>query len=213
MGSRAGFTEDENAFLRAAWPDKAQTIANLQLALDRSRSGIQGQARRLNLGPKPHNKVNPHGKSWTAEREAVLRGLANGQKSWRAIALEMGVSKNTVLCKAIRLGLHTKVGRQLKRQTTVKPKIQTYGHDKGREAKPSQGRKDAFLPLLGSSPRLWTEREPGQCKWPVGGEGADMLMCCQRASNNRYCASHEAMATRQSQPSSAPQNYIRRRAA
>lgn len=53
-------------------------------------------------------------------------------------------------------------------------------------------KSDAFAPLPGSTPRVWTERPFGGCSWPVGGEGADMLACCEPVHAYGWCQAHVA---------------------
>jgi GcrA cell cycle regulator len=36
----------------------------------------------------------------------------------------------------------------------------------------------------------WLEREPGECNWPVSGEGADTRYCCQPILKGSWCKSH-----------------------
>lgn len=78
-------------------------------------------------------------------------------------------------------------------------------------------RANAFKPIPFSEPRIWTERPKGGCKWPVGGEGADMLMCCRPAAGATYCGIHQAIAYRAPAPQPiarlAVPSAIRRRAA
>jgi GcrA cell cycle regulator len=62
---------------------------------------------------------------------------------------------------------------------------------------PFQGvdRARAFEPLEGSNPRPWTEREWGECAWPVDG-GADVqLSCCEPGFAKGWCKSHFRIGT------------------
>lgn len=45
--------------------------------------------------------------------------------------------------------------------------------------------------VAGSHPRHWTEREPGQCAWPIG-DGADLHSCCGaiHTEGASYCDAH-----------------------
>lgn len=45
---------------------------------------------------------------------------------------------------------------------------------------------EAFTPLFGSTPKPWTEREPGQCNWPVG----ESLSCCNQVLHHGWCEAH-----------------------
>lgn len=54
----------------------------------------------------------------------------------------------------------------------------------------------AFEPLPGSTPLPIMDRPSRGCKWPVGGEGADMLVCCElRVDDGPYCAHHAERGT------------------
>lgn len=59
-------------------------------------------------------------------------------------------------------------------------------------AAPDPGK--AFTPLPGTQPRLWTERPFMACAWPVGGDGADTLSCCEPTDGRSYCAKHARIA-------------------
>lgn len=63
-----------------------------------------------------------------------------------------------------------------------------------------QARAEAFAPLPGSTPRIWTERPFMGCAWPVGGEGADTLSCCEPTGGKSYCAQHAKRAFVASRP-------------
>lgn len=41
-----------------------------------------------------------------------------------------------------------------------------------------------------SAPRPWKERAPGQCAWPVAGEGEHVLSCCAPSGRDSYCPAH-----------------------
>jgi hypothetical protein len=78
------------------------------------------------------------------------------------------------------------------------------------EGQPSPWRVAAFLPLPGSRPRSWLSREPFECAFPVGGEGAAMLACClPRRSGGPYCARHHAIAYRPAPQLTGPAEHDR----
>ena len=41
-----------------------------------------------------------------------------------------------------------------------------------------------------SRPRPWMDREPGECAWPVSGEGEYILSCCAPSGRRTYCDEH-----------------------
>ena len=40
------------------------------------------------------------------------------------------------------------------------------------------------------SPRPWLSREDNECAYPVAGDGAMVLSCCNRAGRSGYCQAH-----------------------
>jgi hypothetical protein len=42
------------------------------------------------------------------------------------------------------------------------------------------------------SARLWLERGPGECAFPVGGDGRLILSCCRPCGAATYCDEHAA---------------------
>jgi hypothetical protein len=47
---------------------------------------------------------------------------------------------------------------------------------------------------LAAAPRPWLTRAPGECAFPVGGEGAAVRSCCNPSGMATYCPAHaEAM--------------------
>lgn len=59
----------------------------------------------------------------------------------------------------------------------------------------SPWREAAFEALSGTVPRPWLSREFGECAFPVGGEGGDLVSCCAPTRpRSGYCAAHHAIA-------------------
>jgi GcrA cell cycle regulator len=68
-------------------------------------------------------------------------------------------------------------------------------------------REHAFQPIPGSKPMPYLERPAKGCRWPVGGEGAEMLACCEdRQGESIYCAAHRKLGT---QPTSSAKELAR----
>jgi hypothetical protein len=40
------------------------------------------------------------------------------------------------------------------------------------------------------APRPWLTRNPGECAFPVAGEGVATLACCNPCGGRTYCAAH-----------------------
>lgn len=161
--------------------------------------------------------------AWTPERVEKLKALVKDGLSASQIAkLLGGVTRNAVIGKAHRLGCGPMGGVKASAPTRYQrpPKLRS---PKGvmvlaRQGGPTQrnpaenkranikanaevretpaadvlARARAFLPLDGCAPVQFGAHG---CRWPVGGEGADMLQCgAKRADGKSYCAEHSAVA-------------------
>jgi hypothetical protein len=47
-----------------------------------------------------------------------------------------------------------------------------------------------WMTARGVRPRPWLQRAPGECAYPVAGEGAQVISCCQPVERGDYCAGH-----------------------
>jgi hypothetical protein len=62
--------------------------------------------------------------------------------------------------------------------------------------------RSAYPPAVSPAPRPWLSRAPGECAFPVAGEGVSTLACCNPSGARSYCAAHRR-AMRGPQMSSA----------
>jgi hypothetical protein len=49
-------------------------------------------------------------------------------------------------------------------------------------------------------PRPWLTREPGECAFPIDGDGRDTRSCCNPCGAQIYCSAHRRIARRRSTP-------------
>ena len=161
--------------------------------------------------------------TWTPERDEALKKLwLSGMSAAQvARALDIGVSRNAVIGRIYRLQAN---GRLIARtnpsaprprrgmeatprpppqpkQHRAKPVLKVVGStvfERPPEPPPKAipPRHDAFAPIPGYAARPWVERGADECKWPVGGTGADTLACCAPVmeTGRPYCAEHHARA-------------------
>lgn len=159
---------------------------------------------------------------WSDERTERLTKLWDEGLSGSQIARDLGgVSRNAVIGKVHRLNLAGRkepsapTAARVPRAPSVRitPQINSgLGRRKAPDlrlagmgtvfAEPANPRPpranlsvSAFDPLPGSAPLPWGERRSGLCCWPVGGEGADMLACCEPVHARGWCGSHFARGT------------------
>jgi GcrA cell cycle regulator len=115
---------------------------------------------------------------WTAEQDAAIHA-GWGKKFARAIAIELGVTKNAVIGRAKRLGM-PKVFRQPECPKVIRERRIT----RPIEAPVYAG---AFnIPFL--------DRERNQCVFPTEGEGCKMLVCGLQTHDQPYCPHHCSIA-------------------
>lgn len=69
----------------------------------------------------------------------------------------------------------------------------------------SPWRETAFAPLMGTAPRPWLSRDAGECAFPVGGDGEQLLSCCAPTTKrSAYCACHHRIVFRPGGPVTLP---------
>ncbi len=154
---------------------------------------------------------------WSLEREQVLTLWWSRGRSASEIGHELNVSRNAVLGKVRRLGLHRRskadavfnmtrvrhggaagLERARKAATRTQPPKERVAPNKGQSPASAIIRRTRILPASPvpeavaidvSQARPWVTRRFGECAYPVGGEGADTLSCCLPA-DGPYCPGH-----------------------
>ena len=115
-----------------------------------------------------------------------------------AAALGGGVTRNAVLAKVQRLGWRRPdpepkpaAPRRPERPRLVTPRVFVRSPFAGRIALP----KLRDVAVTGA-PRLWTERETGQCAFPLGEPaqpGMQLSCCAPTQGRGAYCGAHRAL--------------------
>jgi hypothetical protein len=154
-----------------------RTRASVQSALDRiARSGVKFTRPKQSQVKAPTPAVLSEIRRLFCENglgtDRIAKQLNMGRDHVRALVRSHKWQKPIVV-------------RQVK---AVEPRAEKVEH------KPRPPRMEVFSPLPGSTPRIWTERPPLACKWPVGGDGADLVSCCEPAPSGTYCEAHRAIA-------------------
>jgi GcrA cell cycle regulator len=153
--------------------------------------------------------------TWTPARIALLTRLWTEGISAGGIAKALGdVSRSAVLGKLHRLRLlgcreSAAAPRRYEGPTlVVRPGLPAdppllRGLYATRPPEPARSPWDegVFTPLAGTAARPWLSREPGECAFPVGGDGDALMSCCAKAQpRNAYCPTHHAIAFRPQTP-------------
>lgn len=137
-------------------------------------------------------------KDWPKEQEQQLKALIDQGLAQRECAKLMGLTQGAVAAKAKRMGwrFHS---IQLKPKPPTPPKT-AKPRRRGMSLAPMNGGGDPHreppTPIkrdtVQCSPRHWESRVFGECAFPVSGNGADTLSCCNPTSGT-YCKAHQAV--------------------
>ncbi len=124
----------------------------------------------------------------------VQQGLSAAET---ARAIGGGVTRNSVLGKAQRMGWSRP--RDASAASGLEVRDARHNLKRLRGLRPV---RDIPLPQLREvavpgTPRLWTEREDGECAYPIGEpmEPGMQLSCCAPTDGATYCAAHRALMT------------------
>jgi GcrA cell cycle regulator len=156
--------------------------------------------------------------TWTDERVEILTTMWDEGASAGKIALKLGgVTRSAVLGKLNRMKLlgtrPPQTGlinyRQAMRELAAiqrmsrptrppkaakrTPKAPVHASAVIRRAALPKGKHyEAVAPLIvdASKAKPWLERRFGECAYPISGEGAETVSCCQPAETTGYCAAH-----------------------
>lgn len=141
---------------------------------------------------------------WTRDRVERLKSLWRDGQSAETVAADLGagLTRSAVLGKVFRLGLSA--GRPERGRAARTAALR----DRARAlADPGGGRTG---PAPHAAPRAATAAAPvrpddgpdivsvgaGQCRWPYGDPGSDLVLCGRRVARGAYCAGHAALAYR-----------------
>lgn len=133
--------------------------------------------------------------TWTDHLRALAVKRWSAGESFGAVAHSLGVTRSAVMGVIWRY--EARHGRVRAADSRGVPRS---GHGSPHVGNSSQviyrapDRPLAPLPgaLAGTSPRMWTERRPGECAYPVAGSGDTTVSCCAPVRTGPYCDTHRA---------------------
>lgn len=189
----AHWTPEDDAHLAKLW-DEDVPVKDLKVIFRRSSSGITERRARLNLKPRIH------GVRWPADWVDTVKRMHGEGLPYSAIAKALGATREAVSAKCQRLGLvrspevtraNNVAASAAKRGTSYAPRPAPAPRPAklGSPIKAKAPKAQPKAEEIALAPRPWITREFGECAWPVGGEGADTLSCCN-ATLFTYCAQH-----------------------
>lgn len=119
---------------------------------------------------------------------ALKDGLANGLQS-KTIGAQIGASASAVRAARHRLGLAPASEEAVRISNRERGRAL---HAPPRRAPRAEPDAAALMPLEGSNPRRWSQRRYGECAFPVGHDGEEILSCCNRIRRPAaaYCDAH-----------------------
>lgn len=175
---------------------------------------------------------------WTEDRVETLTTLWNEGMAASQIALKLGqTTRSAVLGKLGRMGLlgtrpvetgrinyrqamraHATIPREPRPARPPRPRAprehpQASGIARRARTKPGRDYANAAPVVIdASNAKPWTERVFGECAYPISGEMAETLSCCQ-PTDKTYCPGHAAVMFQPVQPTMKQTMRIGRMAA
>ena len=137
--------------------------------------------------------------TWTEQDIRLCADLWARGFSASAIGKQLGVSRGAVLGKLHRLGL---MGAARGSQPKLKPPpVRAHaGSPAIKGPRRRRGPRILREVATGFEARPWISRAPGECAWPVAGEGEHILACCAPVGHDRtawaYCPAHRGLMFR-----------------
>ena len=169
--------------------------------------------------------------TWTQAQDNLLRARIDAGDTMRQAAAVLGVTRNAIAGRMMRLGIASKnltggktctsgfrpsIVREPKPPKATdgrkRKKVFSIAYRLSETVPPTPNKAEAFKPLPNSNPKHWTERGPFECSWPVGPDGADQRSCCNPVHKGSWCAVHHRLGNVET-PRMKMFNPDRRRAA
>ena len=124
-------------------------------------------------------------KQWTeAETEELARRVAN-KESAAKIARAMGKTRNSIIGKITRIGERLNGGRGDGQRPIKRSPVTIHHKSSETPAAP------LYEPITTTETDTPGIPNPGMCKYPVSGEGADVIYCQNHKTDRSYCAEHQ----------------------
>lgn len=165
---------------------------------------------------------------WNDANVAILTRGVDAGDPYSAIAKRIGwpCTRNSAIGKASRLGI-TRPRLDGPNRGRSRPKTRVTANNAGAfglgtiirnlaARLPDKPLPAPKAPLAAVNPKPWVERAFGECCYPVSGEGADTLSCCNPAPKTaawNYCPTHLAVMTTKGPTEAQRQALIRAREA
>jgi len=213
-GHRRPLSDREKATIVKLWPDPNLSVRQIAERLcGRSTAWVAYHAQKtLGLGSKPTN-LN----EWTeAKIEELKRLWPDPNYSGREIGRVVGMTKNSVISKAYKLGLPDRRGLirpgpkpafatsvcNLSIAVNLRNTVKRIKAEKAKgpdALPPAKPHPFKTTPLAASTPMTLAQMPgsgAGLCRWPVGpdpaqGQMDEQLFCCATSvEDHRYCAHH-----------------------
>jgi len=197
-------SESEMEALRKHWAT-SPTIDEAAKRLGVCRETARHWARKLGL-------VRPDNNPWTLERTERLIALTKAGCSGRVIAAELGVTRNSVIGKVGRLGMHLGNCRNTKGHISTgrpqKPVLTSFNKYRKPKvkSKPEFQKAPIPVPTINDVARVtFPELEAHHCKYPIGDPRQSGFGFCglERIPGSPYCMPHTRISR-----VATPQNSI-----
>ena len=134
---------------------------------------------------------------WNDDAVAVARRLYMVEGlSATETARAIGSTRSAVISKAHRMGWAEQRSPVLAQANLIRLNRGRPPRDPGARAPRWSPRAAPGPRPIVSNPRHWLDRHPGECAYPVAGEGEDLISCCAPSGRQTYCPGHHALMHR-----------------
>jgi hypothetical protein len=183
------WTDEEDATLERLWRREQLGHREIAVRLERSPSAITGRVWR-------NGWASPRGRAaWGAKDDAQLEQLwKRDGLSYVQIGEAMGRTRNSVIGRVARKGWQTMGAIKESIPRAPVKRLRPSSPARPRQPPPGPG------PLQSPNAKPWTQRQPGECPFPVLPAGADTWSCCNPTFGFPYCRGHHVVMVSANQP-------------
>jgi GcrA cell cycle regulator len=135
---------------------------------------------------------------WTSEHVEEIKVMAGGGKSADQIAVHLGITKNMVIGKMVRMGspLSTLQPLRPKRQREGRAKTKLPDHLKSFRLRPRPILDPSITPEPNALNIPFLNLTANHCRWPTHGDGQPAIYCGHpKDDGSSYCAHHHRVGT------------------
>jgi GcrA cell cycle regulator len=196
QGTKMIWSDERKDRVKDLWTD-GWTASQIGKEMGVSRNSVIGVVHRAGLQRDPSlNKANNSvAYVWTEERQAEANKVIKACTTYAEAARKLDVPLPALKAAIYKWNLHKIPRRFPVASENRAPRPKRPPLPKADKPKERLQVLEAFVASTVDSPapRDFMTRHFGECAYPVSGEGADTLSCCNPALKSGYCAGHHSI--------------------